>query len=250
MDKIMAQAASLPRDPVPPHPTRADGAALTKALCRVLMREYWAPEVPGDQLVGDAYSLLEKLVGRDVAMGVLEAVPQLRATLREDLEAALRVDPAADSPWEVVCAYPGFYAGTVYRLAHTLSVFGATLLPRLMTELAHSRTGIDIHPGARIGPGFFIDHGTGVVIGQTAVVGNNVTLYQGVTLGALSTRQEGKRHPTLEDGVTVYANATILGGDTVIGRDSIIGAHALVTASVAPGTRVRPGGPGLWYRSK
>jgi len=246
----MAQAAALPRDPVPPHPTWADAADLTGALCRVLMPEYWAPGAQGGQLVGTAYSSLEKLAGRDAALGVLEAVPQLRAALKEDLAAALRVDPAAESSWEVVCAYPGFYAVTAYRLAHELYGSGVPLLPRLMTELAHSRTGIDIHPGAQIGPGFFIDHGTGVVIGQTAVIGRDVTLYQGVTLGALSTRQEGKRHPTLEDGVTVYANATVLGGDTVIGRGSSIGAHAFVTASVAPGTRVRPGGPGLWYRSK
>jgi serine O-acetyltransferase len=141
--------------------------------------------------------------------------------------------------------YPGTYAVTVYRIAHALLEEGAVLIPRMMTELAHRRTGIDIHPGATIGPSFFVDHGTGVVIGETTVIGARVRIYQGVTLGALSVPQgdarpdpAARRHPTLEDEVVIYANATILGGETVIGRGAVIGGNAFVTASVAAGTRI------------
>lgn len=170
-------------------------------------------------------------------------LPQIRAQLQWDLEAFLTCDPAAAGEQEILCTYPGFYAIFVYRLAHALQQLGVPLLPRMMTELAHSRTGIDIHPGAQIGTSFFIDHGTGIVIGQTACLGNGVKLYQGVTLGALSTRggsalQNKKRHPTLRDAVTVYAGATILGGETVIGESAVIGANAFVTGSVAPGVTV------------
>lgn len=165
------------------------------------------------------------------------------AELERDLDAAMARDPAAVSREEVALCYPGFFAVAVYRIAHALYEQGVSVLPRQLTEYAHSVTGIDIHPGARIGAGCFIDHGTGVVIGQTAVLGENVTLYHGVTLGALSTRggqnlRGVKRHPTLEDGVTVYAGATVLGGETVIGRNSTVGANAFVTASVPPDTVV------------
>ena len=172
-----------------------------------------------------------------------KVLPEIRSFLEEDLRAAFRGDPAAESLEEVALCYPGFYAVTVYRMAHRLYEMGVPVLPRRLTEWAHSCTGIDIHPGAVIGPGFFIDHGTGVVIGQTAVLGWDVTLYHGVTLGALTTRggqslKGIKRHPTLADGVTVYANATILGGETVIGKNSVIGANAFVTSSVPPNSVV------------
>ena len=250
MEKILDRIAHMERDTVPPHPTWNEAAEVTELLRKVLFPEYLAAGVDGAYLAYEAYEQLAHLAGQAGAAELMIRLPGLRKILNGDLQAALQGDPAAECPWEVVCAYPGFFAVTVYRLAHELYQQNVRVLPRLMTEYAHSRTGIDIHPGARIGGRFFIDHGTGVVIGQTAVLGQDVKLYQGVTLGALSTHQEGKRHPTVEDGVTVYANATILGGDTVIGRGSVIGANAFVTGSVAPGTRVRPGGPGLWFRSK
>ena len=179
----------------------------------------------------------------------MEALLPLREILEQDLQAFLAGDPAAAGAEEVLICYPGFYAITVQRLAHLLHSMGVPLLPRMMTELAHSKTGIDIHPGAVLGPSFFIDHGTGVVIGETTVIGAGVKLYQGVTLGALSTKDAPtlrgvKRHPTLEDGVTVYAGASILGGNTVIGAGAVIGANAFVTGSVEPGATVighRPG---------
>jgi serine O-acetyltransferase len=161
--------------------------------------------------------------------------PRLHRELLLDARAILDGDPAAVSVDEVILAYPGFYAVAVYRLAHTLHLAAFPLLPRLMTEFAHQRTGIDIHPGARIGQRFVIDHGTGIVIGETAEIGNGVKLYQGVTLGATVVDKElasTKRHPTLEDHVVVYANATILGGETVIGHDSIIGGNAWIVRSV------------------
>lgn len=174
---------------------------------------------------------------------LLGRLPAVRNMLEQDLQAFLAGDPAATSPEEIIVSYPGFYAITVQRLAHLLYLANVPVLPRMMTELAHSRTGIDIHPGAQLGESLFIDHGTGVVIGQTTVIGRGVKLYQGVTLGALSTKnapalRNKKRHPTLEDGVTVYAGATILGGDTVIGKDAVIGANAFVTRSVEPGATV------------
>lgn len=164
-------------------------------------------------------------------------LPLLHAQLLKDAKAILDFDPAAGSEEEVLSAYPGFYATAVYRLSHQLWKEDVKILPRLFTEYAHSKTGIDIHPGAVIGESFSIDHGTGVVIGETSVIGNHVKLYQGVTLGALSVAKEdaeNKRHPTIEDNVTVYAGATILGGNTVIGHDSIIGGNVWLTYSVEP----------------
>jgi serine O-acetyltransferase len=163
-----------------------------------------------------------------------EAIPALYAKLIKDAEALLQFDPAARSVEEVLVAYPGFYATAVYRLSHQLWEQGVEILPRLFTEYAHSKTGVDIHPGARIGEAFCIDHGTGIVIGETTEIGNNVKIYQGVTLGALNVSKDNvvKRHPTIEDNVTIYSGATILGGSTVIGKDSIIGGNVWLTYGV------------------
>ncbi|MGH7139968.1 MAG: serine O-acetyltransferase, partial [Pirellulales bacterium] len=163
-----------------------------------------------------------------------------------DVQAAHDGDPAVKTLDEIIFCYPGLEAVTIYRVAHELLDLGVPLIPRMMTEQAHSKTGIDIHPGARIGPGFFIDHGTGVVIGETCEIGEHVKLYQGVTLGAVSFATDGegnlvrgaKRHPTIEDRVVIYANATVLGGNTVIGHDSVIGSNVCITRSVGPHTTV------------
>ncbi len=173
-------------------------------------------------------------------------LPDLRRMLVFDVQAAYDGDPAASNLAEIIFAYPGLRAITVYRLAHELHTLGVPLLPRIMTEWAHAETGIDIHPGARIGKSFFIDHGTGVVIGETTDIGENVKIYQGVTLGALSFPKDergklirgAKRHPTLEDGVVIYAGATILGGSTIIGRGAVIGGNTWVIESVPPFTKV------------
>ena len=181
--------------------------------------------------------------GERLCRDFLWQLPSVRAALERDLQAFLTSDPAATGTEEIIVSYPGFYAIWVQRLAHSLHQNGVPLLPRMMTELAHSRTGIDIHPGAVLGNALFIDHGTGVVIGETTVIGDHVKIYQGVTLGALSTRggqqlSGKKRHPTIEDAVTIYAGASILGGDTVIGKGAVIGANAFVTGSVEPGSLV------------
>ncbi len=174
-----------------------------------------------------------------IVSGLIASLPELRALLMTDVRAAFEGDPAATGADEVVFSYPGIAAICVYRIAHKLVQLGAAIVPRMMTELAHSETGIDIHPAATIGEGFFIDHGTGVVIGETTVIGNRVRIYQGVTLGALSlptgkarTLASQKRHPTIEDDVIIYANATILGGETVIGRGAVIGGNSWITESV------------------
>jgi serine O-acetyltransferase len=170
-----------------------------------------------------------------------EELPKIRILLSKDLEAAVRGDPAALSADEVILSYPGFQAIAVHRMAHFFWTRNIPLIPRMMSELIHMKTGIDIHPGAQIGEFFFIDHGTGIVIGETTVIGNNIKLYQGVTLGALSVKKEEsglKRHPTIENDVTIYANATILGGDTVIGCGSIIGGSVWITQSVPAGSRI------------
>jgi len=181
-----------------------------------------------------------------VVLGLLREIPNLRAMLSKDVLAAFQGDPAANSVEEVIFSYPSIEAITTHRIAHVLYAEGVPMLPRIMSEHAHAATGIDIHPGAQIGESFFIDHGTGVVIGETTVIGNRVKIYQGVTLGALSlargvpgtTKTGGKRHPTLEDDVTIYAGATILGGDTVIGAGSVIGGNAWLVESVPPGSRI------------
>ena len=179
----------------------------------------------------------------DTCMAFFAQIPQVREMVQTDLQAAYDGDPAASGMAEIIFAYPGLFAITVYRLAHVLYTLNVPMIPRIMTEHAHSVTGIDIHPGATIGKYFFIDHGTGIVVGETTVIGENVKLYQGVTLGALSTRggqslRGKRRHPTIEDNVTIYAGASVLGGETVIGRDAVIGSNAFITKSVGPCTTV------------
>ncbi len=194
---------------------------------------------------------------RRLATRILGAVPALRATLIADVQAALDGDPAASSIHEIILSYPGVLAVTVYRVAHELYRLGVPLLPRIMTEWAHSRTGADIHPGANIEKSFFIDHATGVVVGETSYIGSNVKLYQGVTLGALSHPRDAegkiirgsKRHPTVEDGVTIYANATVLGGTTSLGSGSVVGGSVFLTKSVPPGSRVAMKAPELNVRT-
>jgi serine O-acetyltransferase len=178
-------------------------------------------------------------------MRLIESLPAVRETLLEDVQAAFDGDPAARYIDEIIMSYPCVEAIATYRIAHLLYVLDVPIIPRIMAERAHSRTGIDIHPGATIGPRFFIDHGTGVVIGETTSIGSNVKLYQGVTLGALSPfdsegnpRKGEKRHPDIQDDVIIYANATILGGATVIGKGAVIGGNTWITKSVPPGTRV------------
>ncbi len=191
-------------------------------------------------------------------LAFLETIPELRSVLEDDAQAAYDGDPAARSIDEIVFCYPGFEAVTIYRLAHELYRLDVPLIPRIMTEYAHSRTGVDIHPGAKIGRSFFIDHATGVVIGETTEIGDNVKIYQGVTLGALSFPKDErgklvrghKRHPTIENDVVIYANATILGGDTVIGHHSVIGSNVWLIESVAPYTVVTMEKPRLRFKSK
>ena len=180
---------------------------------------------------------------QELSLEFFRAIPQVRAVAQTDAEAFYEGDPAAFSIDEIIFCYPGLFAVTVYRLAHVLYGLGVPLLPRIMTEHAHSVTGIDINPGATIGKYFFIDHGTGIVIGETTVIGDHVKVYQGVTLGALTTRggqslRGKKRHPTIEDNVTIYAGASILGGGTVIGRDSVIGSNVFITHSIPACTTV------------
>ena len=169
------------------------------------------------------------------SIALIDEIPELRRQIYLDIQALYEGDPAAKSDEEVIVSYPGLDAIVIYRVAHFLYKSGVPVIPRIMTEYSHSRTGIDIHPGAQIGESFFIDHGTGIVIGETTVIGKNVKIYQGVTLGALSVKKEymdKKRHPTIEDNVTIYANATILGGETVIGEGCTIGGNTWVTKSV------------------
>ena len=189
----------------------------------------------------------------EIAGDFICRIPALEEAMLLDLEAAFVGDPAAKSKSEIICSYPGFLAIFVYRAAHILYEAGVPLIPRIMTEYAHSRTGIDINAGATIGRSFFIDHGTGVVIGETTVIGDNVKIYQGVTLGALSTRLGRKlggkkRHPTIENDVTIYSGATILGGDTVIGEGSVIGGNVFITESVPKNMRVSMKAPELVYK--
>ena len=192
---------------------------------------------------------------QEICLEFFRSIPKVRALVQTDLQAAYDGDPAASGKEEIVYSYPGLFAITVYRLAHVLQVLGVPMIPRMMTEYAHSVTGIDIHPGATIGQHFFIDHGTGIVVGETTVIGNGVKIYQGVTLGALSTRggqilRGTQRHPTIEDNVTIYAGASILGGETVIGRDSVIGSNAFITSSIAPNTTVTIKNQELQLRSR
>jgi serine O-acetyltransferase len=258
-----------------PLPSREDASAIMEAIEEVIYPGYysaggvthhgiiyrvqerigWLFEHLRDQ-ISKGFRHMKELDGQlshsadataeECAYAFLESLPRIRRLLAKDIQAAYDGDPAAHCIDEIILSYPAAYAITAYRVAHELHVMGVPLLPRMLTELAHSRTGIDLHPGAEIGECFFIDHGTGVVIGETTVIGDHVKLYQGVTLGALSFPKDEsgrlirgrKRHPTIEDNVVIYAGATILGGETVIGEGSIIGGNVWLTESVPPGSRV------------
>lgn len=213
-----------------------------------------ALNVISSELEKEVSMLLSDVEASKIVAKFISAFPEIKRLVDSDVIAAYEGDPAATSPMEVIMAYPGVYAVTIHRLAHELYKLKVPVIPRIMSEIAHSKTGIDIHPGASIGERFFIDHGTGVVIGETSVIGSNVKIYQGVTLGALSFDKDPvtgllvkgvKRHPNVEDNVVIYAGATILGGNTVIGHDSVIGGNVWLKDSVPPCTCVynRPPAP-------
>jgi serine O-acetyltransferase len=221
---------------------------LSEQICRSIRHDCLRYDLPCSDCDERGYRL---------SLQFLEAIPDLRKSLAADVRATYNGDPAARSHDEVIFSYPGIFAITVYRIAHLLVNLDVPLLPRIMTEYAHNITGIDIHPAAKIGKSFVIDHGTGVVIGETTEIGDNVRIYQGVTLGALSipkgTSDEfrgKKRHPTIEDDVIIYSGATILGGETVIGARSVIGGNVWLTDSVPPDTTVVIEKPRLIYKSK
>lgn len=217
-------------------------ANLTKEIQKALIFTK-AQTCSHDEINNIAESHCFKLA-EQTAIALIEEIPEIRRKIQLDVVATFNGDPAAKSNEEVVLSYPGLEAILVYRIAHFLYENGVPIIPRIMSEHVHGKTGIDIHPGATIGESFFIDHGTGVVIGETCIIGTNVKIYQGVTLGALSVKknlQNKKRHPTIEDDVTIYANATILGGETIIGRGSTIGGNTWVTASVAAGSVITQG---------
>ncbi|HVR61362.1 MAG TPA: serine acetyltransferase [Polyangia bacterium] len=278
-DRVLSAAAGLRAGLASegPLPSRHDIRILAEELVEVLLPEsHRMGNADGDlrDHVAATIETLEARLGASVYLGLhrhcpknqgkgdrcqrraqaitgklLQALPDLRASLGKDVLAAFDSDPAATGIDEIVACYPGLYAIAIYRAAHRLLHDGAEVVPRMLTEHAHSRTGIDIHPGATVGESFFIDHGTGIVIGETSLIGNRVRIYQGVTLGALSVRDRGrtdkplgrKRHPTIEDDVIIYANATILGGSTVIGQGAVVGGNAWITYSVPPGIRVGVG---------
>lgn len=205
---------------------------LVEQIERALTYDHW---------MGRTDRVLPPGAGEEVVLKLFREIPELRRLINADVRAAYEGDPAAKNVEEIVFSYPSLEAIVAYRIANRLCRAGVPMIPRILTEQAHSRTGIDINPGATIGERFFIDHGTGVVIGETSLIGNDVKLYQGVTLGALSVAdrdEQGKRHPTIEDNVTIYAGATILGGNTVIGAGSVVGGNVWLTKSVAPGSRV------------
>lgn len=193
-------------------------------------------------------------ISQEITLTFMKKIPTIREFLETDVEAAFEGDPAAYSKDEIIFSYPGLFAVMINRIAHELYLLEVPLIPRIMTEHAHSITGIDIHPGATIGKYFFIDHGTGIVIGETTHIGNHVKIYQGVTLGALSTKggqslKSVKRHPTIEDGVTIYSGASILGGNTIIGEEVVIGSNAFVTKTVPPKTKVSMKNPELQFKA-
>ena len=208
--------------------------------------------LPYDASLKDASEAEIQCRAQQITHTFMDRIPAVRAVLDTDLQALFDGDPAAETKDVIIFAYPGFYAITVYRIAHELVKLNVPMIPRIMSEEAHSRTGIDINPGAEIGEYFFIDHGTGIVIGETTVIGDHVKVYQGVTLGALSTNggqqlRGVKRHPTIQDRVTIYSNASILGG-IVIGSDCVIGGNVVITRDIPDGTRVRMAGQELSYR--
>ena len=246
-------------------PDRTEVSRIIKDLRKLFFPAYFSAGEPKccaesfvSELLESLYSRLKKQIvlalsfkhkrsadeeAERIMDGVAAALPEVQRILQTDAQATFEGDPAAKSKEEIIVSYPGFYAVFVYRIAHLLYEYDVPFLPRMMTELAHGKTGIDINPGAKIGEYFFIDHGTGVVIGETAIIGNRVKIYQGVTLGALSPRKGQslagkKRHPTVEDNVTVYSGASILGGDTVIGEGAVIGGNTFVLESVQKGAKV------------
>lgn len=267
-DIARAMAATMERASIPMYgnklrlPDRGAIIALIRELRRLFFPAYFGdPQLMALSAENYAALLLERIEtaltaqialalpeseavhASQIAQAVVAELPHIQQVLLTDIEATFDGDPAAANREEIVFAYPGLFAIFVYRVAHELYLRHVPMIPRIMTEYAHSRTGIDIHPGAQIGPWFFIDHGTGIVIGETTVIGSHVKLYQGVTLGALSPRAghaslPGKRHPTVGDYVTIYSGASILGGKTSIGANSVVGGNAFLTGSVADNTRV------------
>lgn len=232
---------------VPPLPLRRDLAAFIDDLLGILFLQLAGETPPGADEIERRLRASEQALGAALAPVVAEhacariarsffgSLPELRRRILLDAEAIVAGDPAAEGIDEVIGAYPGFLAIAVHRLAHELRRLGVPIVPRILSEVAHSRSGVDIHPGATIGASFCIDHGTGIVIGETAVIGDHVKLYQGVTLGALSVEKSAagtKRHPTIGDRVVIYANATVLGGETVVGHDSVIGGNVFLTSTV------------------
>ncbi|MCR5104552.1 MAG: serine O-acetyltransferase [Eubacterium sp.] len=229
-------------------------AAMTEDVAYNLNRQI-ALALHFDENLRDKSEEEIRLIAEDYTVSFMKKIPEIREYLDTDIEALYVGDPAAESKDAIIISYPGLFAITVQRYAHVLYQLGVPMLPRVMTEHAHSKTGIDINPGATIGKYFFIDHGTGVVVGETTVIGENVKIYQGVTLGALSTRGgrgliDKKRHPTIEDNVTIYSGASILGGDTVIGEGSVIGGNVFLTKSVPPGTKVHVANQELKFDGK
>jgi serine O-acetyltransferase len=220
-------------------------SSLTEQICVALRYSPYFDEAPQEAVERKA---------ADVSLKFISKLPVVKEYLESDIEAAYEGDPAAFSKSEIIISYPGIYTGMVYRLAHELYLLQVPLIPRIMGEHAHSVTGIDIHPGAQIGKYFFMDHGTGIVIGETTVIGDHVKIYQGVTLGALSTSggqklKNVKRHPTILDHVTIYSGASILGGETVIGENVVIGGNAFVIKSVPEKTKVSVKSPELLYKN-
>ena len=250
LDKILVQ-----HQQTPPFPATSDIKKLFTKIVLTLFPEQTRKHfnTPGELkavwesiengLESLLYSMKDQLSAEPavIAHRFLDRIPTIYDLLQTDVEAMVAGDPAATTSYEVIRTYPGFYALAFYRLAHGLHQEKVPLIPRILTEYAHSKTGIDIHPGASIGRYFFMDHGTGIVIGETTVIGERVKLYQGVTLGALSVDKSmasTKRHPTIEDGVVIYSGATILGGETIVGKDSIIGGNVWLTRSVPANTKI------------
>jgi serine O-acetyltransferase len=231
---------------------------LLRRISRILHREIYQSFCYQEEMSGrgEVGGEKDRERAREMVLHFLEKFPEVRALLAEDVQAAYDGDPAAVDTAETILAYPGVLAISVHRLAHVLYRLGVPWLPRIMAEWAHGQTGIDIHPGARIGRRFFIDHGTGVVIGETSVIGDNVKIYQGVTLGALSFPKDErgrlirgyKRHPSVEDHVTLYANAIVLGGETTIGESSVVGGSVFLTSSIPSGHTVTIKPPELSIR--
>ena len=272
-----AMADRMNQSPVPLYgsklrlPNRQAGILLIKEIRKLMFPAYFGdPELMSLAPADYAALILERVEAQlraqialalpesetdraaEVAREIIERMPYIQEMLLKDLDATFDGDPAAASKEEVIFAYPGLFAIFVYRIAHELYLRKIPMIPRIMTEYAHSHTGIDINPGAKIGSYFFIDHGTGIVVGETTIIGDHVKLYQGVTLGALSPRHghavTGKRHPTVGDNATIYSGASILGGKTVIGANSVIGGNSFITESIAPNTKASTETPRMIFR--